>query len=244
METVEEAREQRAPTVGIVVLVIGLALMTGLSWQVAGSLPDPVTLVGTGKQGADQHAPKALVLGGMPLLSLTIAVVLVAAQRLRRFTATTFKVPLWRDDRSHRKAVGLALGVLIPVLISLHLMVLRAAEGQAETTLGYVAAAVAIAVVVVGNFWPKQVPAVPGILGMRLDPGTRQRWDDALEAQRRTLRPAGVIMVALGLVALACSWSAPMVSLGIALLAIIAMAGISWGTAWRTVASTRRRGSL
>ena len=244
METVEEAREQRAPTVGIVVLVIGLAVMTGLSWQVAGSLPDPVTLVGTGKHGADQHAPKWLVLGGMPLLSLTIAVVLLAAQRLRRFTATTFKVPLWRDDRSHRRAVDLALGVLIPVLLSLHLMVLRAAEGRVGTTLGHLAAAVAILVVVVGNFWPKQAPAVPDVLGTRLDPRTRQRWDEALEAQRRTLRATGVIMVALGLAALACSWSVPMVSFGISLSAIIAMAGISWGAAWRTVASTRPRGVL
>ncbi|PRX18411.1 hypothetical protein CLV67_113248 [Actinoplanes italicus] len=226
---------------GLMVLVIGIALMAVLSWQAAGRLPDPVTLAGTGKHGADQHAPKLLVLIGIPLLTLMLSVVLLASQRLRRLTAGMFKVPLWRDDHSHRRAVGLALGVLTPTLLSLHLMVLRAAEGRVETTAGYIAAAVAIVVVVAGNFWPKQVPAIPETLVEQLPPGTRPRWDQALEAQRRALRPTGIIMVALGLVALACSWSVPTVSLGISLSAVVAMAGVPLGTAWRTVASTRSR---
>lgn len=235
METAEEVRERRVPTAGIVVLVAGLALMTGLSWQVAGSLPDPVTLAGTGQHGANQLAPKMLVLGGIPLLSLTIAAVLLTAQRLRRIAATRLDVALWRDDRSRRKAVSLALGVLTPVLLSLHLMVLRAAEGRVDTMPGNLAAAVAVVVVAIGNFWPKQVPGLPGFLGSHPDRETRQRWEEALEAQRRTLRPAGIVTVLLGLGALACSWALPMVSLGICMLAVVAMAGISWGTVWRSL---------
>ncbi|GAA1595227.1 hypothetical protein [Actinoplanes couchii] len=238
METIDEVREQRAPVAGFVVLGVGLALMAGLSWQAAGDLPDPVILAGAGKNGADQQAPKMLVLIGAPLLSLVLTVVLLAAQRFRRLTAATLKVPLWRDDRTHRRAVSLVLGVLTPVFLGLHLMLLRAAVGEIESTLGYLAAAVAIVVVVVGNIWPKQAPAVPGMLRARLDPGTRQRWDDAVEAQRRNLRPAGIVMVVLGLVALACSWSVPMVSFGLSMAAILAMAAITFGTFWRSVAGS------
>ncbi|BEL05006.1 hypothetical protein Q0Z83_031970 [Actinoplanes sichuanensis] len=219
------------------VLVVGLVLMAVLSWQVAGSLSGSVTFVGTGPDGADQHAPKSLVLSGMPLLTLVIAAVLLASHRLRRFTADAVKVSPWRDDRTHRKAVDLALGVLVPVLLGLHLVVLRAADGRAGAGVGYLAAAVAFVVIGVGNFWPKQVPVVPAVLAARLDATTRQGLQDGLEAQRRNLRPAGVVMVLLGLVALACSWLVPMVSLGVSFSAVLAVAGIVSATAWRSAVS-------
>jgi K+ transporter len=155
---------------------------------------------------------------------------LLAAQRIRRGVAATLKVPLWRDDRTHRRSAGLALGILTPVFVAVHLTMLRAAEGRLESGLGWAAAAVALVVVVVGNIWPKQAPALPDLLRARLSPRSQERVDQALEAQRRRLRPTGVAMVLLGLLALACAWSVPPVSLAISLLAVLVMGAIPLAT--------------
>ncbi|WP_430781892.1 hypothetical protein [Actinoplanes sp. G11-F43] len=227
--------KRAAPVVGIVVLATGLALMTALSWQAAGHLADPVLLAGTGKGGADQHAPKALVLAGLPVLTAALAVLLLLGQRLRRFTAGKLGIAEWRDDRTHRKGVDLALGVVVPVLAAVHLTLLRAAEGELGPALGYVAAAVALVVVIVGNVWPKQAPAVPEFLAAHLSPRARHGVDTALEAQRRNLRPAGVAMVLLGLVALVSAWFAPGLSLALSMIAILVMGAIPLVTAVRSV---------
>ena len=226
MATTEVGHRETVPVTGIVVLAAGLALMTTLSWRTAAGLPDPVVFAGAGRDGADTQAPRLLVLTVMPLLALAIGGVGLAAQRIRRRAASMLKVPLWRDDRTHRRSIDLALGILTPVFVAVHLTMLRAAEGRLESGPGWLAAAVALVVVVIGNIWPKQAPAVPSLLGGRLSSGTRERVDQALEAQRRRLRPTGIAMVLLGLVALACAWSVPPVSLTLSLTAILVMGAV------------------
>ncbi|SDS88395.1 hypothetical protein [Actinoplanes derwentensis] len=225
------ADKTRVPLTGIVVLVAGLAVMAALSWQAAGHLPDPVTLAGAGKDGTDQHASKALVLSGFPLLTAAIGVLSLAVQRLPGAAFLT----LGRDDRTHRKAVDLALGVVTPVLLSIHLLLLRAADGQIGSALGYVAAAVALVVIVVGNAWPKQAPAVPEALDGKICDPVRRGLDTALEAQRRKLRPTGITMLLLGLVAIVVAWPAPMVSLAVSMAAVLVMAMVPLVTVWWSV---------
>lgn len=219
MTTTEKTR---VPWAGVVVLAAGLAIMAALSWQAAGRLPDPVTLVGAGRGGADQHASKALVLGGFPLSAVAIGLVLLITPKL------------WRDDRTHRKARDLGLGILTPVLVSGHLLLLRAADGQIASALGYLAAAVALVVVVIGNVWPKQVLRLPAVLR---GPGV----EAALEAQRRRLRPTGIAMMLLGLVAIAAAWPAPMVSMAVSMAAVLVMAAVPIVTVWWSVTNVNRR---
>ena len=49
--------------------------------------------VGTGHDGADQQAPRVLVLTAMPLLTLVTGTVLLLAQRARRAMASVVRVP-------------------------------------------------------------------------------------------------------------------------------------------------------
>jgi hypothetical protein len=233
MATTEVGHREAVPVTGIVVLAAGLALMTTLSWRTAAGLPDPVVFAGAGRDGADTQAPRLLVLTVMPLLALAIGGVGLAAQRIRRRTASVLKVPLWRDDRTHRRSIDLALGILTPVFVAVHLTMLRAAEGRLEAGLGWLAAAVALVVVVIGNIWPKQSPAVPDLLRARLGSGTQERVERALEAQRRRLRSTGIAMMLVGLAALACAWSFPPVSLALSLLAVLVMGAVPLVTAVR-----------
>jgi hypothetical protein len=226
MATTEVDHRETVPVTGIVVLAAGLALMTTLSWRTAAGLPDPVIFAGAGRDGADTQAPRLLVLTVLPLLALAVGGVGLAAQRIRRRAASLLKVPLWRDDRTHRSSIDLALGILTPVLVAAHLTMLRAAEGRLESGPGWLAAAVALVVVVIGNIWPKQTPAVPDLLRARLSSRTQEQVDRALEAQRRRLRSTGIAMVLVGLVALACAWSVPPVSLALSLLAILVMGAV------------------
>jgi hypothetical protein len=226
MATTEVDHRETLPVTGIVVLAAGLALMTTLSWRAAAGLPDPVIFAGGGRDGADTQAPRLLVLTVMPLLALTIGGVGLAAQRLRRRAAALLKVPLWRDDRTHRRSIDLALGILTPVLAAVHLTMLRAAEDRLESGPGWLAAAVALVVIVIGNIWPKQAPALPDLLRTRLSSPTRDKVDRALETQRRHLRSTGIAMVLVGLVALACAWSVPPISLALSLLAVLVMGAV------------------
>ena len=226
MATTEVGHRETVPVVGIVVLAAGLALMTTLSWRSAGGLPDPVVFAGAGRDGADTQTPRLLVLTVMPLVAVVVGAVGLAAQRIRRRTAAVLRIPLWRDDRTHRRSIDVGLGVLTPVFLAVHLAMLRAAEGRLESGPAWIAAAVALVVVVGGNVWPKQAPALPDPVRARLGSRTQEQVDRALEVQRRRLRPAGIAMVLLGLVALACAWSVPPVSLALSLLAVLVMAAI------------------
>jgi hypothetical protein len=154
-------RRMKLPVTGLVVLVAGLALMVALSWRAAGRLPSTVTFVGAGRGGRDQHLPRLLVLTLMPALALLIGVVGLSMQRVRRSVAARLNLPPWRDDVTHRRATDVGLGVLVPVLLALHLVWLRAAEGAPWAGLGFVAAAVAVVLIGVGNAWPKRAPALP-----------------------------------------------------------------------------------
>ena len=116
---------------------------------------------------------------------------------------------------------------------------LQAAEGHIGSGLGYVAAAVALLIVIVGNAWPKQAPAAPELVRAKLDPHVQQRLDSGMEEQRRNLRPTGIAMMLLGLLALACSWLAPSISLGISLLGVLLMGGVLLMTTWRSATSAR-----
>jgi hypothetical protein len=216
-----------------VTLVAGLVLMAALSWRAAARLPDPVIFAGAGRDGADAQAPRLLVLTVMPLLTLVIGTVGLAAQRMRRAVASALRVPLWRDDRTHRRAADLALGILTPVLAALHLTMLRAAEGDLESGLSWIAGAVALVVIAIGNVWPKQVPVVPELIRSGLRPRTLQRLDQASEDQRRRLRPTGLVMMLIGLIALGFAGPAPQVSLGISVLAVLVMGAVPLATALR-----------
>jgi hypothetical protein len=236
MATTEVGHRETVPVAGLVVLAAGLALMATLSWRTAGGLPDPVVFAGAGRDGADTRAPRLLVLTALPLLALVVGAVGLAAQRIRRRTASMLGIPLWRDDRAHRRSIDVALGILTPVFLAVHLTMLRAAEGRLESGPEWIAAAVALVVVVIGNIWPKQAPAVPDLLRARLSPGTQDRVDQALEAQRRRLRPTGLAMMLLGLAALACAWSVPPVSLALSLLAVLVMGAVPLITLVRAAA--------
>lgn len=231
--TTTEAGRRTVPVTGSVLLALGVALMAVLSWRSATELPDPVVFAGAGRDGADTRAPRLLVLILMPLLTLLIGGVALTAQRLRRIVSARLEVPLWRDDRTHRRSVDVGLGVLTPVLLAVHLVMLRGAEGRLESGLSWLAAAVALVVVVIGNVWPKQVPALPDPLRAALDQPTQQGIDRALEAQRGRLRATGITMMLLGLVALAGAWAFPQVSLAISLLAVLVMGVVPLATLLR-----------
>lgn len=91
------------------------------------------------------------------------------------------------------------------------------------------------------NAWPKQVPAVPDGFRSTFGAEAQQRLDDGLEAQRQNLRPTGILMVLLGLVALACSWPVPRISLGVSLLAVVVHASVLLATLGRSATITERR---
>lgn len=234
-------RRATVPVAGLVVLATGLALMGALSLRATGRLPDPVRFVGTGRNGADQQAPRVLVLAGIPLLTLAISTVLLLSQWIRRATASMLGVTPWRDERTHRRNANLGLGLLVPVLLALHVLVLQAATGDMEPGLGFVAAAVALVMVVGGNMWPKRALDLWQPLRARLDAQQRYQLEQGLEAQRRALRPTGIAMVMLGLVALALSWLAPLVSLGVSLTVVATIGVVLLATAGRSVAAARGR---
>jgi hypothetical protein len=223
------------PVAGIVVAVAGVALMAALSWQTAGRLPDPVTFTGTGRDGADQQAPKAFVLSIMPLLTLTLGAVLLSAQRMRRATASTLGIPMWRDEQTHRRAVNLGVGVLIPVLLALHVFTLWAAQGDTGLGMTFVAAAVALLITLAGNVWPKQKLALPDHVRTAVD----SRVDDMLEAHRRKVRPIGVAIMLIGLLALASSWLSPLISLSLSFVAVLILVCATLFTAFSSVRKLR-----
>jgi hypothetical protein len=85
-----------------------------------------VVFAGAGRDGADTQAPRLLALIVLPVLALAVGGVGLVAQRVRRRAASMLKVPLWRDDRTHRRSVDLALGIVSPVFVAVHLTMLRA----------------------------------------------------------------------------------------------------------------------
>ncbi|MCC2333843.1 hypothetical protein [Cellulomonas wangsupingiae] len=237
--TTAGAPDRTFPTRGVTVAAVGLVAMAGLSAYVWGRLPWVLTLEGGGQDGADAHVPKLVLVALLPLVLLGIGGVLLLAQRARVRVAKAASVPLWRTAETDRRSVDTALSILTPVVVALHVFFLSFASGDERTGRVVVAAVLALVAIVIGNALPKvPVPDAAASRAMRLD--ERPTLDRLLMAARRGQRRAGAVVVVLGLLALVLAFVDPTVSLGVSVLAVVAMGGVTGVVVLRTaIRSTR-----
>ncbi|MBX9245816.1 hypothetical protein ICW40_13490 [Actinotalea ferrariae] len=225
-------RPARRPVRGVVVAVAGLGLMLALSAATWGRLPAVVTLVGGGKDGADAHIARLVLVTLMPVLLVLLSVLLLLAQRLRRRTAAALAVPMWRTDANHARSVTTALSLLTPVVAALHVLLLRFAVGDERTGMVVLAVAVALVVGLIANALPGTPVDLAQSRALRLE--ERPSLDHAVLAVRRGQRQAGPVVVVLALVAMALAFVAPPVSLTVSVVAVVAMAAVTGVVAVRS----------
>ncbi|ADG76224.1 hypothetical protein Cfla_3345 [Cellulomonas flavigena DSM 20109] len=220
----DAARE--LPVRGILVSAFGLLVMAAVSVYAWGQLPWVLTLEDGGKDGADAYVPKLVLVTLPSLLLVGIGAVGVAAQPVRERIARTGVVPLWRTRETDRRSIDTALSILTPVLVAIHAYFLSYATGDERTGRVVLAAAVALVAVVIGNGLPKApVPDDAQRQALRLDESPE--LDRLVMTARRGQRRAGPVVLVLGLVAFVLAFVQPTVSLGVSVLAVVAMGAVT-----------------
>lgn len=227
------------PARGATVAAVGVMAMTVLSVYAWGRLPWVLTLAGGGQGGADAHFPKIVLVAVAPLLLLGVAAVLLFAQPVRQRIARTASVPLWRTGETDRRSVDIALSLLTPVIVAMHVFFLSYASGDERTGRVVLAAAVALVIALIGNGLPKTpMPDVAQSGALRLD--ERPTLDRVVVAARRGQRRAAPGVVVLGLVALVLAFVDPTVSLGVSVLAVVVMGLVAGVVVLRSAVRPRR----
>lgn len=231
-DDVEPGRPGGWPARGVAVAVAGLVAMLAMSAATWGQLPAVVTLVGGGKDGADAHIPRLVLVGLMPVLLAFLSVVALLAQRLRRRAAAALAAPMWRTDANHTRSASTALSLLTPVVAALHVLFLRFAVGDERTGMVAVAVAVALVIGLIGNALPSTPIDRAQTRALRLE--ELPSLDRAVLAVRRGQRRAGPVVVVLALVAMVLAFVAPLASLAFSVGAVVAMGVVTAGVAARS----------
>lgn len=221
MSTQESPGRATAPWLGGVVALASVLLMVAASvwaWpRLAGGV------------GAPQRDGSTLTVPGwpfavlMPALLTLVAVIVLAAQPIRRRVARAANVPLWRTDQTNRWTATMSLIGVSVTFVGVHALLLSLATNLGLTLgLGVLAFCLGLLLIVLGNYLGKFAPLTDEQRAF-FPKSTRGFIDGYRDGFRRAARRLVWPFIGVGVLTCALAFLAPWIAIFTPVLAALAM---------------------